>query len=110
MSSILINGERIENIDASDAKGDNEVRIDDAGDTLVAGMYEIHAYTRDQSGLLNVLAGITSFIDMGNNYEVLDKLIEKIDSGVLAGTRIHRLGFIEGKRQYSANNGIIVSS
>lgn len=110
LSSVVINGERIESIEAADAKGDNEVRIDGAGGTLVAGMYEMHAHTGDQSGLLNVLAGVTSFRDMGNNNEVLDKLIEKIDSGILAGPRIHRLGFIEGKSQYSANNGIIVSS
>jgi hypothetical protein len=110
LSSVVINGERIEAIEATDAKGDNEVRIDGNGGTLVAGMYEMHAHTGDQSGLLNVLAGVTSFRDMGNNNEVLDKLIQKIDSGILAGPRIHRLGFIEGKSQYSANNGIIVSS
>ena len=110
LSSVVVNGERFESIEAADAKGDNEVLIDGAGGTLVAGMYEMHAHTGDQSGLLNVLAGVTTFRDMGNDNAVLNDLVEKINSGVLAGPRIHRLGFIEGKSQYSANNGIIVSS
>ncbi len=52
----------------------------------------------------------TSRLDGGCNNEVLDDLIKKINSGVLAGPRIHRLGFIEGQSDYSANNGILVSS
>ena len=110
LSSVLVDGERIVSIDAPDAAGEDEVVIDGAGGTLVAGMYEMHAHTGDQGGLLNVLAGVTSFRDMGNNNEVLDDLIEKINSGVLAGPRIHRLGFIEGKSDYSANGGILVAS
>lgn len=110
LSSVLVNGEKIVSIDAADATGDDEVVIDGAGGTLVAGMYEMHAHTGDEGALLNVLAGITTFRDMGNDNEVLDELIQKINSGILAGPRVHRLGFIEGQSEYSANNGILVSS
>lgn len=110
LSSVLVDGELIVTIDAPDTKGENEVIIDGAGGTLVAGMFEMHAHTGDEEALLNVLAGVTSFRDMGNDNEVLDDLVKKINSGVLAGPRIHRLGFIEGKSEYSANNGILVSS
>lgn len=110
LSSVMVDGERIVSIDTPEATGDNEVVIDGAGGTLVAGMYEMHAHTGDEGGLLNVLAGITTFRDMGNDNEVLDELIKKINSGVLAGPRVHRLGFIEGQSEYSANNGIVVSS
>jgi len=109
-SSVLVDGERIVSIDAPDAKGEDEVIIDGANGTLVAGMYEMHAHTGDEGGLLNVLAGVTSFRDMGNDNAVLDDLIKKINSGILAGPRVHRLGFIEGQSDYSANNGILVSS
>lgn len=109
-SSVLVNGERIVSIDAADVQDENEVVIDGDGGTLVAGMYEMHAHTGDEGGLLNILAGITSFRDMGNDNEVLDQLIQKINSGILAGPRVHRLGFIEGQSEYSANNGIVVSS
>uniref|UniRef100_UPI00359483FD amidohydrolase family protein n=1 Tax=Pricia sp. TaxID=2268138 RepID=UPI00359483FD len=110
LSSVLVDGERIVSIDAPDATGEDEVFIDGAGGTLVAGMYEMHAHTGDEGALLNVLAGITSFRDMGNDNAVLDELTKKINSGVLAGPRVHRLGFIEGQSEYSANNGILVSS
>ncbi len=109
-SSVLVEGDRIVSVDAADAAGDDEVVIDGAGGTLVAGMYEMHAHTGDEGGLLNVLAGVTSFRDMGNDNTVLKDLVDKINSGVLAGPRIHALGFIEGKSDYSANNGIVVSS
>ena len=110
LSSVLVNGERIVSIDAPEATGEDEIVINGAGGTLVAGMYEMHAHTGDEGALLNVLAGITSFRDMGNDNAVLDELIKKINSGVLAGPRVHRLGFIEGQSDYSANNGILVSS
>ncbi len=110
LSSVLVDGERIVRIDGPGTAGEDEVVIDGAGGTLVAGMYEMHAHTDDEGALLNVLAGITSFRDMGNDNEVLDELIKKINSGVLAGPRVHRLGFIEGQSEYSANNGILVSS
>jgi hypothetical protein len=110
LSSVLVDGERIVSIDAPEAKGQDEVVIDGANGTLVAGMYEMHAHAGDEGALLNVLAGVTSFRDIGNDNAVLEDLIKKINSGVLAGPRIHRLGFIEGKSDYSANNGILVSS
>ncbi|MFV8343050.1 amidohydrolase family protein [Flavobacterium sp. XS2P39] len=109
-SSVLVDGDRIVSIDAANTMGKNEVMIDGSGGTLVAGMYEMHAHSGDEDALLNILAGITSFRDMGNDNEVLNKLITKINTGVLAGPRIHRLGFIEGKSEYSANNGILVSN
>lgn len=110
LSSVLINGERIISINAADASGENETLIDGAGGTLIAGMYEMHAHAGDEDGLLNILAGVTSFRDMGNDNEVLNELIIKINSGTLAGPRVHRLGFIEGKSEFSANNGIVVSN
>lgn len=109
-ASVLVDGDRIVSIDTPDAEGENEVVIDGENGTLVAGMYEMHAHTGDEGALLNVLAGVTSFRDMGNDNEVLDELIKKINLGVLAGPRITRLGFIEGKSEHNNNNGILVSS
>lgn len=108
--SVVVEGEKIVAIESADAAGENEVVIEGNGGTLVPGLYEMHAHTGDNGALLNVLAGVTSFRDMGNNTEVLNNLIEKINSGVLAGPRVTRLGFIEGKSPYSSNNGILVES
>ncbi|WP_375586939.1 amidohydrolase family protein [Flagellimonas aurea] len=108
--SVVVEGEKITAIEATDATGEGEVVIEGNGGTLVPGLYEMHAHTGDNGALLNILAGVTSFRDMGNNNEVLSKLIEKIESGVLAGPRVTRMGFIEGKSEYNANNGILVAS
>ncbi|USD25351.1 amidohydrolase family protein [Flagellimonas marinaquae] len=108
--SVVVEDEKITTIEAADATGDNEVLIQGNGGTLVPGLYEMHAHTGDNGALLNVLAGVTSFRDMGNNTEVLSNLIDKINSGELAGPRITRLGFIEGKSPYSSNNGILVET
>ena len=108
--SIVVEGEKITAIEAADAAGEGEVVIEGNGGTLVPGLYEMHAHTGDNGALLNILAGVTSFRDMGNNNEVLSKLVEKIESGVLAGPRVTRMGFIEGKSEYNANNGILVAS
>jgi len=109
--SVVVAGNRIDNImpvDSDPLAG--AVEIDGAGGTLLAGFYEMHAHLGQDNGLLNILAGVTSVRDMGNNNEVLTELIGKIKSGRLAGPRVTRSGFIEGKSPFSSNNGIIVDS
>ena len=109
--SVVVTGDRIASIDAADADGaDGEVEIDGDGGSLVSGLYDMHGHMGENSALLNVAAGVTSVRDMGNNNEVLDALIEKIDAGTLVGPRITRSGFIEGKSPFSSNNGIVVES
>ncbi len=109
--SVIVNGNKIEKITAADAPAlAGETVIDGAGGTLVAGMYEMHGHVGQNRGLLNIAAGVTSVRDMGNNNKVLSGLIEKIKSGRLAGPRVTRSGFIEGKSPYSSNNGIMVST
>ena len=87
-----------------------EVHIDGEGGTLVAGLYEMHGHMGQEGALLNLLAGVTSVRDMGNQTDVLAGLIERIENGTLAGPRITRSGFIEGKSPFSSNNGILVTS
>ena len=109
--SVVVVDNRIDNIlpvDSPLAAG--EVVFDGAGGTLVAGFYEMHAHLGQNNALLNIAAGVTSVRDIGNNNKVLSELISKIKSGRLAGPRVIRSGFIEGKSPFSSNNGVIVSS
>jgi hypothetical protein len=109
--SVLVNGKTIAAVEAADAKGAaNEVAIDGAGGTLVPGLYEMHAHLGEDDALFNLLAGVTSVRDMGNDNAVLDKLIDKIDAGALGGPRVVRGGFVEGKSPFNSNNGIVVDS
>ena len=109
--SVVVSGNRIDNIlPVETPLSAGEVEIDGAGGTLVAGFYEMHAHLGQNNALLNIAAGVTSVRDMGNNNEVLSELIAKIKSGRLAGPRVIRSGFIEGKSPFSSNNGMIVDS
>lgn len=109
--SVLVSGNRIAKIQPLGARGAaGETVIDGAGGTIVPGLYEMHAHTGQEGALLNLVAGVTTMRDMGNDNAVLDKLVERIDGGVIAGPRIVRAGFIEGKSPFSANNGILVNS
>jgi len=109
--SVIVAGNKIEKIISIDTPAvANEVVIDGAGGTVVAGMYEMHGHLGQNRALLNIAAGVTSVRDMGNNNEVLSELIDKIETGRLAGPRVTRSGFIEGKSEYSSNNGILVST
>jgi imidazolonepropionase-like amidohydrolase len=98
----------VEPLDSPPTPG--ETTIEGAGGTLLAGLYEMHAHLDQDEALLNVAAGITTVRDMGNDNAVLDKLIERMDSGTIGGPHVIRSGFIEGKSPFSANNGILVDS
>jgi imidazolonepropionase-like amidohydrolase len=109
--SVVVMGKEISAVEPLDSpKTPGETEIDGAGGTLIAGLYEMHAHLGQDGALLNLLAGITTVRDMGNDNEVLDRLIQRIDQGVIGGPHVVRSGFIEGKSPFSANNGILVDS
>lgn len=109
--SVIVSGRHISGLQAVDAPvSAGEVLIDGEGGTLVAGLYEMHGHVGDDDAVLNVAAGVTSIRDMGNDNAVLDELIRDIEAGTLAGPRITRSGFIEGKSPYNSSNGILVES
>lgn len=109
--SVLVNGDRIAAIEPLDSPATpGETTIDGAGGTLLAGFNEMHGHIGQDDALLNLIAGITTVRDMGNDNAVLDTLIKRIDGGTIAGPHIIRSGFIEGKSPFSANNGFVVDS
>ncbi len=109
--SVLVQGKVIAAVEPNDSPSTaGETGIDGAGGTLIAGMYEMHAHMDESIALLNVIAGITSARDMGNDNAVLADLVQRIDSGTIGGPHIIRSGFIEGRSPFSANNGIVVDS
>jgi len=109
--SVIVNGKQIAGVEPVDSPATlGEVTIDAAGGTLIAGMYEMHAHIGQDDALLNVLAGITSVRDMGNDNAVLDSLLRRIESGEIGGPHVIRSGFIEGKSPFNSNNGILVDS
>lgn len=108
---VVFAGNKItEIVQTGSAVTSGETQIDGAGGSLIAGLYEMHGHLRQANALMNVLAGVTSVRDMGNDNEVLDQLITRIETGEIAGPRITRSGFIEGKSEFSAALGRLANS
>lgn len=111
LKDVVVYGDRIASVqEAQSLSTEGEVVIDGAGGTLVPGMYEMHGHLGQENALLNIAAGVTSVRDMGNENAVLEGLIRRIDSGEIAGPRITRSCFIEGKSEFSAATGETVAT
>ncbi len=109
--SVVVSGERIAGIHPLDAPATpGEIVVDGQGGTILPGLHDMHAHVSPQSALLYLAAGVTSIRDMGNDNAVLDGLMARIEDGTVAGPRIVRNGFLEGRSSYSARNGIIAES
>lgn len=109
--SVVVDGNRIASVDPLDAPSrPGETEIDGAGGSLIPGLFEMHAHIGEASAFLNIAAGVTSARDMGNNNEVLERLIANIEAGRVAGPRLYRSAFIEGRSPFNSNNGVVVES
>lgn len=86
------------------------VVYDGAGGTVIPGLYDMHSHSTLTSGLWYLAAGVTNTRDMGNDNGFLLDLIPKINTGTIAGPRITRNGFLEGRSPYSARDGFVVDS
>lgn len=111
LSDVVVSGNRISGVvPAGSSATPGETTVEGEGGTLVPGMFEMHGHMGQEDALMNVLAGITSVRDMGNRNEVLDTLVDRIGKGDVAGPRITRSGFIEGKSPFSSATGKLVAS
>ncbi len=111
LSDVVIYGERIASVQpAGSPVLADEVVIDGEGGALVPGMYEMHGHLGQDNALLNIAAGVTSVRDMGNQNAVLEDLMGRINTGLIAGPRITRSCFIEGKSPFSASSGETVAT
>ena len=111
LKDVVIYGKRIASVQAANSPApEGEVIIEGEGGTLVPGMYEMHGHLGQENALLNVAAGVTSVRDMGNENAVLEDLMQRIDAGTIAGPRITRSCFIEGKSDFSAMTGETVAT
>lgn len=109
--SVRLRGERIAAIEAADAPAAAGERVyDGEGGTLVPGLHDMHSHTSLDSGLWYLAAGVTSTRDMGNDNDFLLDLMPRIEDGRVAGPRIVRNGFIEGRSPYSARHGFVIDS
>jgi len=112
-STVVVFGDRITGVVANDAAGpapEGETVIDGQGGTLVPGLHDMHSHTSLSSNLFNLAVGVTATRDQGNDNDRLLEMISGLEAGKLAGPRIVRNGFLEGRSPYSARNGFIADT
>jgi hypothetical protein len=117
LSEVVVYGDRIALVvpaqagpaQAGPATG-GETVIDGQGGTLVPGLHDMHHHVTLSSNLFNLAVGVTEIREMGNDNAELLKIDEMLHKGLIAGPRIVRNGFLEGRSPYSARNGFIADT
>lgn len=71
--------------------------IDGSGQTLLPGLWDMHAHIQPSYGILNLASGVTSVRDMANDMDLLLRLRRQYESGEAIGPRIFMAGFIDGR-------------
>jgi len=108
--TVLIEGNRIIDVDVSGYDGPLPELIDGKGKTLLPGLWDMHAHVTDKDGLLNLAAGVTTVRDMANDTDSLLARRKRIDEGKEIGTRIVLAGIIDGKGPYQGPTKVLVSN
>ncbi|MDP1875873.1 amidohydrolase family protein [Phenylobacterium sp.] len=108
-STVVVFRDRITSIQPeTDAPApEGQVVIDGQGGTLMPGLHDMHSHTSLSSNLFYLAAGVTGTRDQGNDNDRLMGMVEGLETGELAGPRIVRNGFLEGRSPYSARHGFI---
>lgn len=87
-----------------------ERAIDGRGQTLLPGLWDMHAHLWSEDALAHLAGGVTSIRDPGNDNAELQRLRGRIERAEVIGPNVHAAGFIEGKSPYSARNGIVAET
>lgn len=110
LKTVVVFKDRITGVLANDTPGPppkGEAVIDGQGGTLMPGLHDMHSHTSLSSNLFNLAAGVTATRDQGNDNEELLSMLDGLAAGRLAGPRIVRNGFLEGRSPYSARLGFV---
>jgi cytosine/adenosine deaminase-related metal-dependent hydrolase len=83
--------------------------LDAGGRVLLPALFDMHAHETSWNAVQQIAGGVTTVRDLGNDNTVLAELARKINRAQLVGPRIVPAGFIEGKSNFSARNGFVVS-
>jgi imidazolonepropionase-like amidohydrolase len=100
--TVRIAGDRIQSVEsnANFTPGPEIELIDGSGQTLLPGLWDMHAHIQPSYGLLNIASGVTSVRDLANDMDMLLRLRKQYDSGETIGPRIFMAGFIDGRGPY----------
>ena len=108
---VLITSNRIVRVGPHSAQTASSAEVIDAtGKTLIPGLWDMHAHVRDNDGLLNLAAGVTTVRDLANDTDSLLARRQRIAEGKEIGTRIVLAGIIDGPGPYQGPTKVLAST
>lgn len=110
-STVVVRGETIDRIVPDGTGLDAALPVYEGdGGVLLPGLHDMHSHISIGSAWWYLAAGVTTIRDMGNDNQRLGDLMQRIAAGEVAGPRIIRNGFLEGRSPFSARNGVVADS
>ncbi|NZA25582.1 amidohydrolase family protein [Luteimonas sp. SJ-92] len=102
-SSVLVRGERIVEVASGGeiAPPPGAAVVEGGGRFLMPGLWDNHQHFGDSTGILDLLAGVTTARDLANDNQALLARVARIDAGTELGPRILRAGIIDGPGPYA---------
>jgi hypothetical protein len=111
--SVLVRGDKILSVgpDATVKAPSTAEIIDAQGKMLLPGLWDMHVHLLSHdAGVFDLLAGITSVRDLGNDPDVLDRLTHQFDDATLAGPWVMKAGMIDGGGQFAGPTRYVVDT
>lgn len=108
LTTVVVYRNRITGVRADATPGADAVVVDGEGGTLLPGLTDMHSHVSDWDMPLYLAGGVTSVRDLGNDNDMLGRLVARTDAGTTMGPRVTRSGFLEGRSPYSAKFGFVV--
>ena len=75
--------------------------IDASGKTLLPGLWDMHVHLSPGDGLLDIVNGVTTVRDLGNDPDVLAGIKKGFDDGTAIGPRVVLAGLVDGSGPFS---------
>ena len=110
--TVWIAGDRIQAVrpDGDFTATPNTEVMDGSGQTLLPGLWDMHAHIQPQYGILNLASGVTSVRDMANDMDMLLRLRKQYETGETIGPRIFMAGFIDGRGPYQGPSKVFADN
>jgi hypothetical protein len=107
-TTVVVHGDRVVSVRPDAVPLEGATVVEGGGGALLPGLHDLHVHLDAWSAALHLAAGVTTVRDAGSDNVSLLALTADLDAGRLAGARVVRSGFLEGKSPFSASNGFVV--
>lgn len=107
-ATIVVRGNTVESISGPDVPAFEH--IDAKNRVVIPGLWDMHTHNGDDDGPLDILNGVTSVRDLGNDIDTILGLQKKWQSGQAVGPRVVLAGLVDGKGPYAGPTKMLVDN